>query len=447
MTDQNHALNLLNDVIAKAKAKGADAADAVYVNGTSVTLARRLGKIEHLERTEGADLGLRVIIGAKQAMVSSSDCSEDALNELVDRAVSMARSVPDDPYCGIAEPGQLAVTIPDLDASDPIEPDAEILTFRAACAEEAALAVAGVTNSEGAGASFSRTRIALAASNGFAQTYEGTSSDVSASVLAGEGTGMERDYDFTSAAHAEDLDDPEAVGRNAGERAVKRLNPRRVKTCQVPVIYDPRVSRSILGHLSSAINGQSVTRGTTFLGEKMGAAIFPAAVTIIDDPLRKRGMRSKPFDAEGIATEKLTVIENGVLKTWILDLATARQLELQTTGRASRGTSSPPSPSTTNLYMAPGQVSPTELIGEIKDGFYVTELIGFGVNGVTGDYSRGASGFWIENGELTYPVSEVTVAGNLLDIFAHITAADDLTFRYGTDAPTLRIDGMTVAGA
>lgn len=445
--DQSRALDLLGDLIGRAKKAGAETADAIYVNGISLSLSQRLGKPEHLERSEGADIGLRLLIGKRQAMVSSSDYSAEALDELCQRAVAMARVVPEDPYCGLADPAQLAGDVPDIDSCDPVEPSAEHLADLAKRAEEAALAVPGVSNSEGGSAGWGMNTVAIAASNGFARSYSNSRHSISASVLAGEGTGMERDYDYASTVYGEDLRTPEDIGRSAGERAVKRLNPRKTKTAAVPVIFDPRVSGGVVGHLTSAINGVSISRGTSFLKEKMGERLFPKAINIIDDPHRKRGLKSRPFDAEGIATQKRYLIEDGELKTWIMDLRSARQLGLETTGNASRGTSSPPSPSSSNVYLDAGDRSPADLMADIKDGLYVTELIGFGVNGVTGDYSRGASGFWIENGEISYPVNEITIAGNLLDMFAHITAADDLVFRYGTDAPTIRIDGMTLAGS
>jgi len=445
--DQTQALELLSDLIGRAKKCGAQAADAIYINGISLSLSQRLGKPEHLERSEGADIGLRVLIGKRQAMVSSSDYSAEALDELCQRAVAMAKVVPEDPYCGLAEPEQLAQSVPDIDSYDPVEPTAEHLADLAKRAEEAALAVDGVSNSEGGSASWGMNTVALAASNGFSRSYSNSRHSLSASVLAGEGTGMERDYDYASTVYGEDLRSPEDIGRSAGEKAVQRLNPRKTKTAAVPVIFDPRVSGGMVGHLSSAINGAAIARGTSFLKDKMGERLFPKTINIFDDPHRKRGLKSRPFDAEGIATQKRALIENGELKTWVMDLRSARQLGLDSTGNAGRGTSSPPSPSSSNLYMAAGALSPAELMADIKEGLYVTELIGFGVNGVTGDYSRGASGFWIENGKISYPVNEVTIAGNLIDMFAEITAANDLVFRYGTDAPTIRIDGMTLAGA
>ena len=446
MGDGDGTLELIRELVAKAVNAGAEAADAVVVEGASLSLSRRLGKPESLERSESSDLGLRVFAGKRQAVTSSSDLSAAALDELIDRVIAMARAVPEDPFCGLAEPDQLAAEAPDLDIRSPDEPAPEALADWSSRAEDAALGVTGVTNSEGAGASWSRAAIAMAASNGFARTYSGTHFSLSVSVLAGEGTVMERDYDYSSAVYAEDLRAPEDIGRSAGEKAVRRLNPRKVETAQVPVVYDPRVARTILGHLAGAINGASVTRGTTFLKDKLGERIFPEQVNVVDDALRRRGLRSKPFDGEGVATRRHQVIDDGVLTTWILDLRSARQLGMETTGHASRGTSAPPSPAATNLYLAPGTLSSEDLMADIKAGFYVTELIGFGVNGITGDYSRGASGFWIEDGAPDFPISGVTIAGNLIEMFANLTPADDLEFRYGTDAPTLRIDGMTVAG-
>ena len=438
--------DLLDDLLARAEKAGADAADAIFVDGTSVSIAIRLGETEHLERSEGADLGLRVFKGKRQACVSSSDVTPEALDALVERAIAMADTVPEDEHCGLADASQIVTNYAGIDLDDPGEPSAEVLEARARAAEDAARAVPGVTNSEGAEASFGRSRVTLAASNGFRGERVGTRSSISASVLAGEGTGMERDYEYSSKVFAEDLDDAAIVGRLAGEKAVARLNPQKISSASVPVVYDPRVAGSLLGHLSSAINGSAIARGTSFLKDKMGEAVFASGITVIDDPLRPRGLRSKPFDAEGLATAKRNIVEDGRLTTWILDLHSARELGLTSTGHAARGTSAPPSPSVTNLYLAPGSISRADLIGGIDKGLLVTELIGMGVNGVTGDYSRGASGFWIENGEIAYPVSEITIAGNLHDMFANLTAADDLEFKYGTDSPTLRVDGMTVAG-
>jgi PmbA protein len=436
--DQAEALGLLEDLIRRAKKSGADGADAVFVEGVSLSKSVRMGKPEHLERSESRDIGLRVLIGKRQAMVSSSDTSREALEELAVRAVAMAKAVPEDPFC--------ATDFPDVESCDTFEPDADHLSDLASRAEEAALAVKGISNSEGGSAGWGFNTVAMAASNGFGRAYANSSHSLSASVIAGEGTQMEGDYDYTAAVFAADLESPEAIGKSAGRKAVKRLNPKKAETAAVPIVFDTRVSKSLAGHLSSAINGSSIARGTSFLKDKMGERIFPKGINIVDDPLRKRGLKSRPFDGEGIATQRLNLIEDGYLKTWVMDLRSARQLGLQTTGHASRGTSSPPSPSSSNLYLEPGEMSLEELMADIKQGLYVNELIGFGINGVTGDYSRGASGFWIENGEIAYPVSEVTIAGNLNDMFANLSVADDLQFRYGTDAPSVRVEGMTVAG-
>ncbi|MFC1672956.1 TldD/PmbA family protein [Pseudomonadota bacterium] len=443
-------LDLLQDLIKRAKARGADAADAVFAEGTSLSLSWRMGEVEQLDRSEAHDLGLRVFKGKpgqmSQAIVSSSDTSSQALDELVERAVAMAGNVPEDPYAGLADPDQLATEFADFDMFDPIEPSADELKDIAKRMEDAGMAVKGATNSEGAGAGFGQTRVAMAASNGFAHAYQRSHHSRSASILAGEGTGMERDYDYSGAVWAEDLMSAEEIGRNAGEKAVKRLNPRKLETGTLPVIYEARAARSLLGHFSSAVNGSGIARGTSFLKDCMDEQLFAPGVNIVDDPHRMRGLRSAPFDDEGLATHKRNIIDDGTLTTWFLDLRSARQLGLQSTGHASRGVSSPPSPSASNLYLAAGEQSVEDMIKDIDRGFFITELIGMGVNGVTGDYSRGAGGFLIENGELSHPVSEVTVAGNLKDIFKQLTPASDLEFRYGSDAPSVRVDGLTIAG-
>ena len=445
--DIEEKLNLLQDLIEQAKSQGADAADALFAEGTSLSLSCRKGEVEQLERSEAQDLGLRVFVGKSSAIVSSSDTNKDALDELVERAVAMAKTVPEDPFAGLAAPDQLATEFTDFDMYDATEFSAEQLTEFAKEAEDAGLAVDGVTNTEGATAGFSQSSIAFAASNGFAHTYQRSRHSLSASMLAGEGTGMERDYDYTGAVWAEDLQSPEKIGRTAGERAVQRLNPKKAETQQVPIVYDNRAARSLVGHLSSGINGSSIARGTSFLKDSMGETLFGETINIIDDPHRIRGLRSAAFDDEGLATQQRNVIDGGKLTTWFLDLRSARQLGLQSTGHASRGVSSPPSPGASNLYLEAGDVSVDDLIKDIKQGFLVTELIGMGVNMVTGDYSRGASGFWIENGEIAYPVSEVTIAGHLSEMFKELTPANDLEFLYGVDSPSVRIDGMTLAGA
>ncbi len=440
------ALDLLTALIGRAKSAGADGADAVLFSSASVNLTQRLGKSEGIERSESTDLGLRVFIGKRTAVVSSTDISPKALDELAERATVMARAAPEDPYCGLADAADLTTAIPDLDICDGHEPSTATLEARAIAAEDAARAVAGVTNSEGADAGWSHTAISLATSEGFAERYQRSRHSISVAVLAGTGTEMEVDYDFSSTIHGADLDDPVAIGKSAGEKAVKRLGPRKVETAAVPVVYDPRVSRTMLRHLAGAINGAAVARGTSFLKDSLGHEIFAPGITIIDDPHRQRGLGSKPFDGEGVGGQRREVVSKGELGTWFLDQRSARQLKLKSTGHASRGTSGPPSPSASNLFLEAGEVTPEALIGDISSGLYITELIGMGVNIVTGDYSRGASGFWIEDGAITYPVSEITVAGHLAEMFAHLAAADDLVFRYGTDAPTIRIDGMTVAG-
>ncbi|MDP7428701.1 MAG: metallopeptidase TldD-related protein [Alphaproteobacteria bacterium] len=440
-------LGLLDDVLGRAARAGAEAADAVTFETTSLAVSQRLGKREDIERSESSDLGLRVFVGQGQGVVSSSDTASATLDEMVARAVAMARAAPEDPHAGLAETNLLARDIADLDLFDASEQEAETLYARAAEAEDAARAIEGVSNSEGAEASWGMSAVALATSHGFRGHYLASRQSVSVSVLAGQGTGMERDYDFASARFGDDLDDPAAIGASAGRRAVARLDPRQVETTQVPVIYDPRVANGLVRHLASAISGPSVARGSSFLKDHMGERLFRPAVRVVDDPHRRRGLASKPFDGEGVANRRTTIIEKGLLKTWLLDRASAHQLGLTSSGHASRGTSTPPSPSPTNLYLEAGAKSPAELMASIEQGFYVNELIGFGINYVTGDYSRGAAGFWIENGEIAYPVSEVTVAGNLADMFAALEAADDLEFRYGVNSPTVRIDGMTVAGA
>ena len=441
-------LNILTDLIKDARKAGADAADAIVVDGTSVSVTWRMGKLEHLERSEGGDIGLRVLKGKRQAIVSSADRSPTALKELVERAVAMARTVPEDPFVGLADPDQIAKFLPDLDICDPTELTAEALIARVKDCEASARAIKGVTNSEGASAGWGRSEVAVAASNGFARAYASSGSSLSVSVIAGNtDDGMETDYDYTSAVYVEDLRDPEDVGRTAGERAIAKLGARKMKSQKVPVIFDPRVSRGLVSHVLSAINGSAVARKTTFLQEALHTEVFGPQVTIIEDPHRPRGLRSKPCDAEGLPNQRRNIVDNGILTTWLLDLRTARQLGLASTGHAARGTSSAPSPSATNVWMAAGPKTPQELMSDITSGLYVTDLVGQGVNTVTGDYSRGAVGFWIENGVIAFPVNEVTVAGNLKDIFKHTTPANDLEFRHGIDAPTVRIDGMSVAGA
>ena len=439
--------SLLANLLDAAKKAGADAADALTVEGVSASVSYRLGKLEDVERAESYDLGLRVFVGQKVAFVSSSDFSHEALAALPSRAVAMAKLAPEDRFAGLAPSERLATSTPRLDLEDASEPSAEALIERARGVEGAALAVKGVTNSEGGGASFSRNAIALATSTGFYGSYAATSHGIGVAVLAGEGTAMERDYDHASARHASDLRDPEDIGRKAGEKAVRRLGPRSMPSQALPVVFHPDEAASLIGHFAGAISGAAIARGVSFLKDRMGQSVFAPGIHVIDDPHRIRGLRSKPFDGEGVANRRCALIEDGRLNTWLLDCASARQLKLETTGHAARGTGGPPSPSATNLYLEAGRLSPKDLIADIKQGFYVTELMGMGVNSVTGDYSRGAAGFWIENGEIAFPVSEVTIAGNLKDMFAHLVPANDLEFRHGTNAPTVRVEGMTLAGS
>jgi PmbA protein len=439
-------LELATDLVARAMASGASAADALIVSATSMTASVRMGQLEDIERSEGHDLGLRVMIGQKQAMASSNDWSTGALQQLVERVVAMAKAAPEDPYCGLVDPDLLQHNPPDLDLYDASEPTSLMLREAALEVEAIALDVPGVTNSEGGSAYYGSSQMALATSAGFAGTYRASSHALSCSDLAGEGTGMERDGDYHSTRHKGDLRSAKEIGTRAGARAVERLNPRKVKTQSVPVIFERRVSGSLLGHFAGAISGTSVARGSSFLKDKMGQRLFAPGIQIVDDPHRLRGLASRPFDGEGAANRRQNLIDDGVLTTWIMDSSSARQLGLKSSGHAGRGTGGPPGPSTTNLHLAPGPKSLDDMIKEIGTGLLITELIGFGVNGVTGDYSRGCSGFWIAGGALAYPVSEVTIAGNLLDMFARLEPASDLEFKGGTNAPSLRIDGLTLAG-
>lgn len=444
------ALEMLDDLLNRALKGGADAADAVMVESRSLGASYRQGKPEDIERSESFDVGLRCMVGKRQAVVSSTDMKPDMMDELAARGIAMAKASPEDPWCGIASPEQIATTVPDLDLHDPTVPEVESLIESARIAEEAALAIDGVKQSEGASAGYGAGSVALAIRGDgvrFGAAYSTSSFSLSCSVIAEDAAGhMERDYEFSSVRHMSALEDAATVGRTAAEKTVKRVGARKMPSGKLPVVFDPRVASSLVGHLAGAINGSSVARGSSFLKDRMGQQIFASGIRIIDDPLRQRGMRSRAVDGEGIPGRELALIDDGHLQTWILDCASARQLGLQTTGHASRGTGGPPSPGTSNLYLAAGDISAADLIKNVGTGFYVTELIGFGVNGVTGDYSRGAAGFWIENGEIAFPVSEMTIAGNLKDMFMQLTPANDLTFRYGTNAPTLVVEGMTVAG-
>ena len=440
------ALNILNDLIKKAQKAGADSADALLVDSTDLSVSLRLGEIESLERSESGDLGLRVFIGQKQAVVSSTDRSAKALSELVERAIAMAQLAPEDPFCGIAATDEIAKGFPALESADDTELSAEQLIAQAREIENAARAVKGITNTESSGAGWGATRITLAASNGFSGIHRRTGFSLSASVIAGEGTNMQRDYEYASRVFARDLPACAWVGQSAGTRAVARLNPRKMPTTRASVFFDPRIAGGMIGAMLGAISGSSIARGTSFLKDKLGQKVFPDSITISEDPHRARGLRSRAFDAEGLLPQKRKLIDAGILTTWLLDLRSARQLNMRSTGHAARSAGGAPSPSASNVYLEAGKLSPQELMQDVEHGFYVTETMGSGINGVTGDYSQAASGFWIEKGKIAFPVSEMTIAGNLKDMFLHLSAANDLEFLRGIDAPTLRIDGMTIAG-
>ena len=447
MLDPTQAQERAHDIVRRAIAAGADAADAVLAANSATDVSVRLGQLEDVGRAESEELGLRVFVGSRSASVSSSDLSSAAMDALVERAVAMAREAPEDKWAGLAPEERLMKGAPPaLDLADGGAPAPAELRALALAAEEAARAVPGVTNSEGGGMSASASAFALATSHGFTGGYATTGYSLSASVIAGTGGGMQRDYAYHSARHLAHLDSPEAIGRMAGERAVARLDPGKVESGPMPVVLDPRVGSSMLGHLTAAIAGPAITRRTSFLLDALGTRIFADGVTVEDDPHRPHGLRSRPFDGEGLPVSPTAIVQGGVLETWLLDSAAARQLGLEPTGHASRGTGGGPGVTTSNLYMAAGKVPVETLIGDIARGIYVTELIGQGVNPVTGDYSRGAAGFLIEDGRITRPVAEFTVAGNLKDMFLGLTPASDLAFRYGINVPTLRIDGMTVAG-
>jgi PmbA protein len=439
-------LSVAADLVKMAVKAGATSADAMAISSRAQDVSLRHGVIEELEQSESQDVGLRVFVGQSAAMIGGSVLTRDSLQRLVDRAMAMAKLAPPDPYAGLADPQQLAQDLPELDLVSSVELDIDALKGLAQRAEDAALVVPGVTRSNGASASASRSLVALAMSNGFARHWERTSFGNSASVVAGEGTAMERDYDGHGASHFEDVESPEKIGRTAGERAVARLNPRKIASQRVPVLYDRRVATSLMGHLLSGINGASIARGTSFLKQDLGKALFQNNVTLVEDPHRLRGPASRPCDGEGLPTIKRNIIDQGILTTWIMDLRASRQLGLAPTGHGARGLTSPPSASTSNLHMVAGQRSPEEMMRSFGTGLLVTEFIGSTINMVTGDYSRGASGFWIEKGERAYPVSGITVAGNLRDMFKALEPASDLLFRGGVNAPTCYLGEMTIAG-
>jgi PmbA protein len=448
MLSPDKAERIADSLVERGIAAGATAADALYVADRSSAVDVRLGELENVQRSESESIGLRLFVGQRSATAASSDLSDEALGVLVDRCLAMAREAPEDPFAGLAPPDLLhRGGLPMLDVEDAREPDPADLRARALEAEKAALAVTGVTNSSGCSASASASTLALATSGGFSGAYRVTGNSCSAGVVAGEGGTMQRDHDWHSARHVEDLESATVIGRRAGERAVARLNPTRPKPGKYPVLFDPRVSSSLLGHFAGAISGSSIARKTSFLQDKLGGSVFANGVTIVDDPLRLRGLRSRPFDAEGLSVARQELVSNGVLNNWIAESASARQLGIEPTGHAARGVGGAPSASPSNLYIEAGPRGREELLAAFPEAVLIIELIGQGVNAVTGDYSRGAVGFMVRGGEIAEPVAEITIASNLIDIFTLLEPGSDLEFRRGVDAPTILVPEMTVAAA
>jgi PmbA protein len=448
MQSPEQARRIAESLVERGMAAGATAADAIYVGDRSSSVQVRKGELEGVSRSEGEEVGLRLFVGQRSATAASSDLSDEALGLLVERCRAMAEEAPEDPYAGLAPPELLETgELPFVDGEDRGDPDPEQLRARALEADLAALAVAGVTNSSGSGASASASTIALATSGGFSGAYRSTGHSIFASVIAGDGPTMQRDHDWHSTRHLDDLDGAAEIGRRAGEWAVARLNPIRPKPGKYPVLFDPRVSSTLLGHFAGAITGSSIARKTSFLQDKLGQRVFGESVTIVDDPLRLRGLRSRPFDGEGVRVARQELVSGGVLKQWIADSASARQLGIRPTGHAARGTGGAPGASPSNLYMEAGARSREELLAAHPEAVLITEMIGQGVNAVTGDYSRGAVGFMVRGGEIAEPVAEITIASNLIDMFASLEPASDLIFRRGTDAPTILVPEMTVGAA
>ena len=441
--------DLTQAMLSAAKTAGADASDAIAVDGTSISIDVRAGALEHAERSEGVEIGLRVFVGQRSAIVSSSDTKPATLTEMAARAVAMAKEAPEDPHAGLADPDQLAA---DLDVSrlemfDPSdEPAAEALQEEAARAEAAALANKDITQVQSASAGYNRRQIHLSASNGFSGGYARTDKGVSCVAISGTGTDMERDYDYDSRIFQADMRDAEDIGRIAAERAVERTGARKPKTGAFPVLFDERIASSLIGHLVNAANGATIARGSGWLRDLLGEQVLPAHLSIIEDPHRLRTSGSKLFDAEGLPTKRRAIVENGVLQGWTLDLANARKLGMQSTASAARGTSNGPSPSTTNIALTQGDKSRADLLAEMGTGLLITSMIGSTINPNTGDYSRGASGFWVENGEVTYPVNECTVAGNLRDMLMRMTPTNDARAHLSTVVPSLLVEGLTLAG-
>lgn len=432
--------------IAIARAAGATAADVLLINSTDLTAGMRHGLPETIERAESCGFGLRVFVGQASATLSSSDMSKEAMQRTAETAVAIARVAPADPFSGLADEKLLARTISGEILADTHEPSMQQLQDMAKRCEAAGRNVAGITNSEGADAAYSSTTVALVTSHGFAHSYSTSRHMISCSLIAGLGDQMQRDYDYATTVFHSDLPAAEIIGASAAQRTLARMHPRKIASQTAPVFFEPRAGRQLLSAFASAISGTAITRGTSFLKDALGTQVFAPGITIIDNPLLPRGLASHPFDAEGIAAQEHHIVVGGVVKHWLLDCRSANQLGLQTTGHASRGLSSAPHPSATNFYMQPGTQSPDALFASVPNGLLVTETIGHGVNLITGDYSVGASGFWIENGQRTYPVSEITIAGNLRDMYGSMVAANDLVFRYATNTPTLMVPAMTIAG-
>ena len=448
MTALRNPDDLTGALLDAARRAGAEAADALAVESRQIGVGARGGALEEAESSESLDFGLRVLIGPRQACVSASDPRPDVFQELAERAVAMARAAPEDLHCGLLEASELSAAPPDLDLADPGDPPpAAALEDLARRAEAAALAVSGVAQVEQASAGWSRSRISLAATNGFCGGYAQTRWSIGASAIAGEGLGMETDGEYAVRRYRADLPSPEEIGATAGERAAAKLGARKPPTGPCPVIYDRRVAPSLVSHLVGAANGASVARGSSWLTGRMGEPVLPPGYDLIEDPHLARGPASRPFDAEGAPTRAKHLVSGGVLRTWLMDAASARRLGLATTGNASRGVSGPPSPSSSNIRLTGGGRPRAALIGEIGGGLLITGLIGRSINPTTGDYSRGASGFWIEKGEIAYPVNELTVAGALPPMLLSIEAADDPDLSRATAAPTLRVEGLTIAGA
>ena len=433
-----------------ARRAGAEAADAIAIDGTSLEIAVRGGQLEQAERAEGVEIGLRVLIGRRQACVSASDTRPETLREMAERAVTMARLAPEDPTVGLADPSQLSAVRDGagLDMSDPAgDPDPAALEDAARRAEAAALAVRGITQVQSASAGFSRRRVHLAASNGFAGGYERSDHGLGCVAITGEGLAMERDHYGDGRNHAADLMSPEEIGRLAGERTVARAGARKPPTGAYPVIYDERISSSLIGHLLAATNGGAIVRGASWARDLLGEQVLPKGLSLVEDPHRPRTSASKPFDGEGLPTARRVIVDEGVLTGWTLDLATGRKLGLPSTGNASRGTSAPPSPSNGNVSMTQGDTDLAGLLAEMGTGLLITSMIGSSINATTGDYSRGASGFWVENGQVTYPVNECTVAGNLREMLLSLRPANDARPHLSRVVPSLLVEGLTLAGA